>query len=58
LTHGFTGERIGKLRRDFGDRREHEPPVRKARMRNRQPRFMDHSIAIKKDVDVERARPF
>lgn len=43
---------------NFGERDEHESPLRDARMRDLQLRRVHHARAEKQNVDVDRARVF
>jgi len=58
LLHRVAAERIGKVRRDFGERNENKPATGEAWMRYDEIGFLNNSSSKKYDVDIERSRPF
>ena len=50
--------RMPQVRRKIRQRRQHEPPLGHARVGDFERRVMHHRLAVKQDIDINRARPF
>src|SRR6266516_2915339 len=53
-----TQERMHRLRRDLRQRLEHEAPAMYLRMRDLQPRSIQHAAAVQDNIQIDAARPF
>lgn len=56
LSHRLIEDRMDPERIEFIHRHEDESALMETRMRNGQPWFLDHTLPIKEDVQVDRAR--
>ena len=48
---------MARVGREVGEGGEHEPPLVHAGMRKREPRGLEHPVAVEQQVEVERPRP-
>ena len=55
---GLARDGMAKVRRQVGQRREHEAARGHARMRDLEPGGIDHHVAIEQEVGVDGARTF
>src|SRR5688572_2963418 len=56
LRNSLPADRIAPLRRNLGQRREHEPPFAEAWMRDEQPGLVHHGVPVQDEIEIQRAR--